>query len=231
MASPRRRGRPATKLSRDRVLDAAVALARESGTAAISFRQLAERLEVSPMSLYRHVRSHTDLLVAVVDRLLERDPPPRPPPRRQWRAHIRWAGHYMLHVLTAYPGVRAAFMAEPVPSRHLVTVFERLLDSLVAAGCEPDLAADVDFALLNLVAGFAGFEEGYQKRFRSPAQRLKVLRTEVDLPAEKFPRIALVADRVAAFNERAQFDRNLDVIVRGVESIIRSARRPSSARS
>src|SRR3954447_23901273 len=53
------------RLSRDRILDAAVALAREDGPDALSMRRIATELDVWPMSLYRHFRDKDELLDAL----------------------------------------------------------------------------------------------------------------------------------------------------------------------
>ena len=63
-ATDERRARP--RLSRDRVLQAAVSLADANGIEALSMRRLGEQLGVEAMSLYRHVASKDDLLDAMV---------------------------------------------------------------------------------------------------------------------------------------------------------------------
>jgi AcrR family transcriptional regulator len=63
------RGEPAPRLrlSRDRVLHAAVGLADRHGIAALTMRRLAEDLGHEAMSLYYHVANKDDLLDGVVD--------------------------------------------------------------------------------------------------------------------------------------------------------------------
>lgn len=80
---PPRRGRP-PKLDREAVLDSALALLDAEGPDAVTMRTLARRLSVSPMALYRHVGSHDELLLALVDRLAARlsyPPAPEDPPQ------------------------------------------------------------------------------------------------------------------------------------------------------
>ncbi|WP_447008376.1 TetR/AcrR family transcriptional regulator C-terminal domain-containing protein [Saccharothrix isguenensis] len=55
------------RLTRDRVLTAAIQLADESGLAALSMRKLAGELGVEAMSLYNHVKSKEDLFDGVAD--------------------------------------------------------------------------------------------------------------------------------------------------------------------
>src|SRR5688500_2254100 len=56
-----------TPLSRQRVLESAVAFADEHGTQALSMRKLATAVGVEAMSLYNHVANKTDLLDGMID--------------------------------------------------------------------------------------------------------------------------------------------------------------------
>jgi AcrR family transcriptional regulator len=58
---------PRTALNRDRVLQAAVALADEHGLDGFSMRRLAQELGVVPMALYKHVANKDELLDGMVD--------------------------------------------------------------------------------------------------------------------------------------------------------------------
>jgi AcrR family transcriptional regulator len=63
-------------LTRERVLDTAVALADRNGVDALSMRKLAQALGVVPMALYRHVANKDELLDGLVDVVIgEIDPP------------------------------------------------------------------------------------------------------------------------------------------------------------
>ena len=55
------------RLSRERVLQAAIAHADAGGLEALTMRQLAEMLDVAPMALYRHVANKDDLIDAMID--------------------------------------------------------------------------------------------------------------------------------------------------------------------
>jgi AcrR family transcriptional regulator len=67
----RPRGRPARGqgVTREAILDAALALLDEDGDAGLTMRSLAARLGVTPMSLYHHVTDRAGLLRALSDRL------------------------------------------------------------------------------------------------------------------------------------------------------------------
>ncbi len=63
-------GRPrkgTQSLSKDRILSAALPLIRQGGVEAISFRRLADALDVSPMAIKYHVGDQQDLLAALFE--------------------------------------------------------------------------------------------------------------------------------------------------------------------
>ena len=82
-AQTRRRER----LNRERVLQAAVALADESGIGAVSMRRLAQELGVVPMALYKHVADKEELLNGMVDTVIEEIDPPDP--GLDWKNGVR----------------------------------------------------------------------------------------------------------------------------------------------
>ena len=64
-ARPREETRPA--LSRERVLEAAIALADEAGIGSLTMRKLAQELGVEAMSLYYYVAKKDEILNGIVD--------------------------------------------------------------------------------------------------------------------------------------------------------------------
>ena len=58
---------PRIRLSRERVLRAAVALADDTGIGSLSMRKLGDALGVEAMSLYNHVANKSDLLDGMID--------------------------------------------------------------------------------------------------------------------------------------------------------------------
>lgn len=69
-ASSRSRRVPRNTLSRDRIVEAALALLDEDGFEAVTMPSLAKRLGVGTMSLYRHVADKDDLVDAIAERVL-----------------------------------------------------------------------------------------------------------------------------------------------------------------
>src|SRR6476469_8077103 len=74
-------------LTRDRVLHAALELADEGGTAALTMQQIGRRVGVEAMSLYRHVRNKDDILDGIVDLVFAEIE--LPADRSNWRTALR----------------------------------------------------------------------------------------------------------------------------------------------
>ena len=83
---------PATSrepLSRERVLETAVALADRHGLEWLSMRKLAEELGVAAMSLYYYVPNKDELIDGMIDIVFGEIEPP--PPELDWKAAMRGA--------------------------------------------------------------------------------------------------------------------------------------------
>ncbi|MFF2389580.1 TetR/AcrR family transcriptional regulator [Agromyces sp. NPDC058104] len=68
----RTKAAPRRTVSRDDLIEAAIALVEREGLDALTMRRLAAELDRAPMSLYTHVRNRDDLVDAIVGRLIER---------------------------------------------------------------------------------------------------------------------------------------------------------------
>jgi AcrR family transcriptional regulator len=111
-----------SRLTRDRIVEAALVLIDREGLAAVTMRRLAEELGVQAPSLYNHMRSKDALLDAVAESVMQRvdasgfD-------RLEWRAALEtWAWSYY-EALVAHPNL--------VP--HLAVAFGRLDAALARA--------------------------------------------------------------------------------------------------
>ena len=69
MAKRSKLPQPRLPLSRERVLDAAIALADEHGVESLSMRRLAKELGVEAMSLYNHVANKDEILAGILERV------------------------------------------------------------------------------------------------------------------------------------------------------------------
>jgi AcrR family transcriptional regulator len=78
------------RLSRDRIVRAAVTLADSGGFDSLSMRNLADELGAAPMALYRHVANKEDLIDGMVDVVFGEMYPPAI--KGDWKSELRKRG-------------------------------------------------------------------------------------------------------------------------------------------
>lgn len=139
---------PATRpaLTREQVVAAAVALADESGLAALSMRALAARLGVEAMSLYHHVQGKDGLLDAMVDQVFAQMY--LPVAGAPWRPEIRRRGVSGREVLLRHRWAIGLMDSRRSPGTASIAHHDAVLGALLTDGF--DLAATgTAFALLD----------------------------------------------------------------------------------
>src|SRR3954470_8211913 len=87
MSRPEPATDPRARLSRERVLRAAVALAVRDGIESLSMRNLADELGAGAMSLYHHVPNKEQLLDGMIDIVFSEIEPP--PTDVDWKTGMR----------------------------------------------------------------------------------------------------------------------------------------------
>lgn len=143
-------------LTRDRIIDAALAIVRTDGADALTMRGLARALGSPPMSLYRHVADLDEVLAGVVDRLTaELD---LPPPDHDWQATLSAAAWAIRGALRDHPGLARVLVARSLTTPGMLRVIEAVYGALLRAGLDPPTAVKAHAALLALVAGSALME-------------------------------------------------------------------------
>ncbi len=140
-------------LSRDRVLEAAVAVADAGGVGALTIRSLADKLGVKPMSVYHYVANKDEILDAIVDLVFaEID---LPEPGGDWRGEMRRRAGSARSVLRRHPWAIALLQARTSPGPATLRHHDAFIGTLRAAGFPVELTAHA-FALIDsYVLGFA----------------------------------------------------------------------------
>ncbi|MGV0813594.1 TetR/AcrR family transcriptional regulator [Mycolicibacterium boenickei] len=90
-------------LTRDAIVEEAVALADTEGLAALSMARLAERLGCGTMSLYRHVANKDELVTFML--AAGPGPPPAPPESTDWRGALTNWAHELWQVYHRHPWI------------------------------------------------------------------------------------------------------------------------------
>ncbi|WP_412542820.1 TetR/AcrR family transcriptional regulator C-terminal domain-containing protein [Longispora sp. K20-0274] len=143
-----------TRLNRDRVLHAAVALADTAGIEALSMRKLAQELGVVPMALYKHVANKEELLDGMVDVVVgEIDPPD--PIDVDWRTRVRRRILSARRALLRHPWASRAIESRTAPTPVTLGYMDSTIGMLRAGGMSVDLTHHVMHALGSRMFGFA----------------------------------------------------------------------------
>ena len=193
---------PRGTLTRERIVDAAVALADEEGLRALSMPKLARRLEVGVMSLYSHVRSKDDLLDGVAQKLLE---DLIGPTGSTGAAAVKDHFRALRRLLVAHPGLGEVLATRGVAVPAVFDLLEQNLSALLTAGIDGDEAVGLYYALLTYTVGFATWQlpraaagdRVYRRRWR------EILN---NLPPDRYPSLHTVRDHLPTVASDAQFE-------------------------
>jgi TetR/AcrR family transcriptional regulator, tetracycline repressor protein len=185
-------------ISRQQVVDAAEKIVSRGDFERMTIRSLAGELDVSPMALYRHVRSKDDLLIEVVDRLFAPRWQPRAN-RANWRAWTSEAAERFRNFLISQPAALYVYLQHPVVSPTSVARMAAMLDVLRSAGFGEVAARRAYAAVHTYTLGFAALEAS---RARAESS---------DDAADE------LSKELAAFTTPRQFKEGLTFLLDGVE--------------
>ena len=150
-----RPGRAELGLSADAVLDAAQALLREGGIAAVTLRAIAERLGADAMAPYHYFAGKDAILVALAERIYAGFEVRLP--RAGHRARLRRLATAYVALLVDELGELTPYLAEASqrseqPARHFGALFARAVERLELSAARRRAA---EHAFVDFLHGFA----------------------------------------------------------------------------
>ncbi|MFD7711763.1 TetR/AcrR family transcriptional regulator [Streptomyces sp. NPDC059786] len=144
---------------REEILDAALAIADERGLEAVSMRALADRVGVTPMALYRHVKDKAALLDGMVGRLLAAVlPPPDTTGEQTWDERLSALAHACRDVSRAHPWAAHLLFSRPAVTEDAVRVVDVIYSALIEAGVPESEVPRLERLVSTFVIGFAASE-------------------------------------------------------------------------
>jgi AcrR family transcriptional regulator len=144
---------PKPTLSVDRIVAAAIAVARAEGFPAVSMPRVAGELSTSAMALYRYVANKDELVLLMMEAAAGEPPEPKAPDET-WRAAVeRWA-HAMFTLFQEQPWFLQIPIAAPPATPRQLAWMETGLCALTGTR----LAEHEKLSLLMLVNGYVRYD-------------------------------------------------------------------------
>jgi AcrR family transcriptional regulator len=191
------------KLTRERIVDAAVHHAEAGTLVGLTIRDLARELDVSPMALYRHVRDKDDLLLAVTDVLLTAHP--AADDGSDWMGYLRSIAFSLRAILREQPALTALYGRVPVTTPAAVERLSGAVRVLCRSGFAEEDAVRAYASVHTYTVGFSLLEMG-----RSGAG----VRAETSVAG---------AGTISAFVSDEQFQYGLRATLAGLRSVLAPA--------
>ncbi|MFI1380525.1 TetR/AcrR family transcriptional regulator [Embleya sp. NPDC020886] len=210
-ASSRGRGRP-PRLSREKIVDAAVALVYEDPGMPLTVKRVAEAADSAPMALYRYFPDQDDLLHAVADRVAS-DMRFDKPTGATWQERLRgWMLLSMEH-LRPYPQLLPYIASTRQPS--WLPSFALLTEML-----RPLRLGDEDLAMAIALIGTTIMGQATLAASRVPAAEMSAVLREAlgEADAVEQAEVGPVVDALPGAFDRL-YDVVIDITIAAVESL------------
>jgi AcrR family transcriptional regulator len=219
------------RLSRERVLSAAVAHADAGGLEALSMRTLAEMLEVAPMALYRHVANKDDLTDAMVDVVFSEIGVPSG--GGDWKTAMRQRAIAVRDALSRHRWAIGLMESRRSPGAANLRHHDAVIGRLRAAGFSIAMAAHAYSLLDSYIYGFAMTKLNLP--FETGAEVADVAESMLQpFPANEYPNLVEFITEHAmkpGYDYGDEFEYGLDVILDGLEQVQDVPRQPSVPRA
>jgi AcrR family transcriptional regulator len=213
------RAEPRERLSRERVLRAAIAHADAGGLEALSMRTLAEMLGVAPMAPYRHIASKDDLIDAMVDVVFSEIGVPSG--GGDWKTAMRRRAIAVRDALSRHPWAVGLMESRRKPGPANLRHHDAVIGRLRAAGFEVAMAAHAYSLLDSYIYGFALTKLNLP--FQSSEEVGDVAETMLQpFPVNEYPNLVeFLTDHVMkpGYDYGDEFECGLDVILDGIERL------------
>jgi AcrR family transcriptional regulator len=206
---------PRIPLSKERVVNAAVALADEDGIESLTMRGLAEALGVEAMSLYYHVANKDIILDGMVDQAFSEID--MRSVGLDWRSAMQNRAISVRRVLSLHPWAIALMQSRTNPGPALLHHHDSVIGILRQAGFSVEMTAHAFSALDAYIYGFVSQELSLPFDTSSSEEAAEVAAAILEnFPTQEFPHLAeLAIDHVMqpGYNYADEFEFGLDLML------------------
>lgn len=217
-----------TRLSRERIVGAAIDLADREGPAALTMRRLGTLLDVEAMSLYHYVNGREDLLEAMVEALVDGvDVPSHEAlgPADGWQAFLQDVAHQIRDLAQRHPNLfplvatrppAAPWLRPPLRSLRVVDAF---LDGLGSRGLSDEHAVHVYKVFTGFLLGHLLLEVSEAGASTAPVEEpldegaAPVPNHEHGVSLEDYPTLLRLQDRLQRHDASADFEAALETLL------------------
>ena len=210
---------PRIRLSRERVVDAAVAFADERGIETLSMRKLGEAVGVEAMSLYNHVANKDDLLDGMIDLVFAEIA--LPSGEDGWRSGMRRRANAVRTALSRHPWAVGLMESRTSPGPANLRHHDAVIGCLRQAGFSVELTAHAYSALDSYIYGFAMQERNLP--FDTPEQTSELAQAIMaQFPVDAYPHLAeLAIEHVLqpGYDYGNEFEFGLELLLDGLERV------------
>ena len=216
---PRRRGRNRPPLSRDAIVDAALAILDTDGVDALTIRRLGQELDTGSATLYWHIAGKDELCELVYDRIMGEIELADPEPSR-WQDQLKDIARQAYRAMLSHNDAVRLSIGRPPAGPNTLRIVEWMLAVLRGAGIPDEAAAyfgntlgrflDASVLEASMALGARNVEPGAEET--GDMMREYWAR----LPADRFPNLTAVADVTFEADTDTLFEFGLDLLVRGL---------------
>jgi AcrR family transcriptional regulator len=219
MSRPEPAAAPRAPLSRERVLETAVAFADRHGLDSLSMRKLADELDAGAMSLYHYVPNKEQLIDGMVDIVFSEIEPPSL--ELDWKTAMRRRALSTRDALNRHRWAVGLMEGRMNPGLASIRIREAILGCLREAGFSIEMTIQAYSVQDAYIYGFALQERSlpFEDAEESTAVAEATTQQVADL-AKAFPYLAeVVAGHVArvGYDFTAAFEYGLDLILDGLD--------------
>ena len=202
---------PPRGLDRTRIVEAAIAVADESGAAAVTMKAVASRLDCTPMALYRYVRNKDGL----TDLMLDSGAAEIPLPEGPWRPALHTLSVETRAMIKRHPWFAELVHTRPPAGPNQMRRVEFMLATLTAAGATLPEALTYSAMLDRHVFG-SGLQEATESRVETP-EAMHAAMTDMRARAEgRFPHLAAWLSAPTGPPPDEQFEMVLGFLLDGI---------------
>lgn len=208
-------------LTRESVLRAALAIADDSGIESLSMRLLGGRLGVEAMSLYNHVANKDEILDGILELVVEEISIPSA--GADWRYAMEERAVSALSAFKRHPWAITLMDSRVSSGPARLRYFDRMLGTLNVAGFPLETAVRAFSVLDSYIYGFGRQLLSVVSEDERHAEKQAEALRDV-LPEEDYPYLARMTELAMrnGYDEEADFDFGLNLILDGLERILKS---------